>query len=319
VLAFWSFALPFVPALAADETGAARIGAAIHGQRATDALALLSYNVHGLARIFAKDNPRDRTPTIGWLARSYDVVLFQEDFEYHALLREQLEDHVGIRGTGVGFDPRRLVAKILAAPFTLLLPNFSPPYGAGVSTFLRKERFVRGDIDRRAFGICGQWLGGSADCWANKGILRVGVRLGSGDVIDVYNTHLESGSERESVEMRRQQLDILASLIESTSRDRAVIVAGDFNADPSRQGDRNVLFAFRTRLGLQDSGAGPELAAWRERNYILFRDGARTWIEVEAAGEAREFVSGQRALSDHPALFALLRLQSETAEEVITP
>ena len=44
-----------------------------------DTVSVLSYNVHGLFRLAAADNPRNRMPTIGWLASRYDVVLLQED------------------------------------------------------------------------------------------------------------------------------------------------------------------------------------------------------------------------------------------------
>jgi hypothetical protein len=100
----------------------------------------------------------------------------------------------------------------------------------------------------------------------------------------------------------------LTRVIEKHSGAGAVIVAGDFNVDYSRPYDRDIITAFRTRLGLRDSGAGPEIAVWRERDFILFRDGNGARISVLDAGEAREFVSGERALSDHPALYARMRL-----------
>ena len=39
-------------------------------------ISVLAYNIHGLFPWIAKDDPRDRMPTIGWLAHKYDVVGF---------------------------------------------------------------------------------------------------------------------------------------------------------------------------------------------------------------------------------------------------
>ena len=63
--------------------------------------------------------------------------------------------------------------------------------------------------------------------------------------------------------MRRLQLEILAEAIEEKSSRRAVIVLGDFNSSFARRGDREGIMGFRNRLGLLDSGAGPELPFWR--------------------------------------------------------
>ena len=68
-------------------------------------------------------------------------------------------------------------------------------------------------------------------------------------------------------------------------------------------------------MELQDSGAGPELSYWRERDYILHRDGTETALRVEQAGEALEFVDRDRALSDHPAIYARFRITLRTSAE----
>ena len=151
------------------------------------------------------------------------------------------------------------------------------------------------------------WIGQNGDCWARKGYLRVGMQTPEGAVIDVYNTHLEAGPEPQSIETRRLQLELLAEGIERKSTRRAVIVLGDFNSAFARPGDREVIMGFRQRLGLLETGAGPELPIWRERDFILYRNGALGTLSVEAAGEAQEFVSGGRALSDHPALIVRFR------------
>jgi len=284
----------------------APVGAA----RAESAISVLSYNVHGLSPLIARDNPRGRAEAIGSLATAYDVVLFQEDFEFHGVIRRRLEGSVGTAGNGVVLDPPRLLAKILVAPVAVLLPRFSPPYGAGLSTFVKSELAVPDDFDREPFGVCDGWLGARFDCWASKGYLRVGIRTPEGLLIDVYSTHLDAGRGERAVKTRRRQLRSLATAIERESADRAVIVGGDFNLVYDRPGDGELMAEFRERLNLRDSGAGPELSRWRQHDYILYRSGAHVQLSVEQAGEALEFVNGRRALSDHPAVYGRFRVSA---------
>jgi endonuclease/exonuclease/phosphatase family metal-dependent hydrolase len=239
-------------------------------------LSVLSYNVHGLFALIAKDDPRDRMPSIGWLSRRYDIILYQEDFEYHAELAEQLDQHAEFIGNRarVG-DARRVIAKIVSWPFTLLVPNFSPPYGSGVSTFVSDDLNVS-ESNADHYDDCHGWFGANGDCWAAKGYLRIRIETPSGATIDVYNTHLESGPSDESTVVRGKQLQSLAEAIERTSRGGAVIVAGDCNLAYIRPGDRKVFKKFRKRLGMSDSGAGPETPFWRERDFILYRSGSET-------------------------------------------
>jgi len=268
---------------------------------------LLSYNVHGLFRLAAKDSPRNRMPTIGWLANKYDVVLLQEDFEFPDVIEQQMERARRYAGNGIGADPLLLFLKILTLPLTLPIPRFSPPYGSGLSTYVPYGMAVPGASVRRPYNRCAGWFSSQNDCWARKGYLMVRLRAPDGAEVDVYNTHIESGSGRPSLDSRRHNFDTLAQGVERYSSGRAIVIAGDFNVDYSDPGDRDILKRFRSRLGLVDSSAAPKLAVWRERDFILFRDGDGATITIEDAGEATEFVSGNRALSDHPALYVRMR------------
>ncbi len=305
---------PTLPAPQGSEVVNVRLAEGNDRRHAPGLINVLSYNVHGLFRLAAKDAPRDRTHTIGWLANKYDVVLFQEDFEYHGILSQQMQGSVGVRGNGMGLDPRAVAVKVLLSPLAVFLPHFSPPYGAGVSIFVRSSLAIPDDVDREPYGVCGRWLGENGDCWANKGYLRVGIRTREGAEIDLYTTHLEAGSGEASVATRRAQLDILARAIETLSRDRPVIVGADFNADFKRPADRAAILEFRNLLGLRDSGAGPEVPFWRERDYILYRDAKKSELIIEGRGEAAEFVSRDRALSDHPGLYLRFHVQPRTSD-----
>jgi hypothetical protein len=270
---------------------------------------LLVYNVHGLFPLAAKDDPRNRMPTIGWLANRYPVVLFQEDFEYHHILGAQLEQSVGYRGNGMGWDPRRVLLKLLISPVAIFLPHFSPPYGAGVSTFAQRPIEI-GEVERVPYSRCNGWFGQNGDCWSRKGFLMTRLRLPGGAEVDVYNTHLEAGPTPRSVSVRSHQFSEIAEGIERLSPGRAVIAAGDFNVAFIRPGDRDMMMGFRERVRLDDTGAAPELPVWRERGFVLYRSGDATRLSVEASGEAQEFVNGSRALSDHAALWVRVRAEA---------
>lgn len=279
-------------------------------------ISVLSYNVHGISWVFAKDNPGLRSAAIGWLASSYDVVLLQEDFEYHDDIRKQMPGTEAFRGKGAGMDPRVILAKLILLPFNLLIPNLSMPYGSGLSAFVDTNTGTAVESTARAYGDCGGWVGQRLDCWARKGFLRVRVRTSESLEVDIYNTHFDAGGGGRSTRARQRQLAELAAAVEELSPGRAVIVAGDFNTSFVREEDRAAIHEFRKQLGLSDSGAGPELPQWRNRDFVLYRSAGGVNIEVEAAGEALQFVNAGRALSDHPALYARLRLDaSETEKE----
>jgi hypothetical protein len=223
-----------------------------------------------------------------------------------------MEGTIGVAGNGMAFDLRRLAAKILLAPLALVVPHFSVPYGAGLSTFVKSAFALPGGVSRAPFKVCAGWLGAALDCWASKGYLRVPIRTPEGVTVDVYSTHLDAGRGKRSIKARQRQLRILAGAIEQQSAGRAIIVGGDLNLAVERSGDRGAMTEFRERLHLHDSGAGPELPAWSQRDYILYRSGTQARISVEQAGEALEFVDGSRALSDHPAIYARFRVSNSS-------
>jgi hypothetical protein len=148
-------------------------------------------------------------------------------------------------------------------------------------------------------------------------------------VVDVYNTHLDAGNSRLDLEVRWSQIRELAHAVEGHSPD-AVIIAGDFNANLAG-GDRGDDFepvqGLLDELRLKDAAARPGAdSEWKTMDYILFRSGTHTRLELSESelarvegpeacgprgrrrGEDDCFVNPQgRALSDHPALFARFR------------
>jgi endonuclease/exonuclease/phosphatase family metal-dependent hydrolase len=270
---------------------------------------LLSYNVHGISWLFAKDNPQDRMITVGWLANRYDVVLLQEDFEYHDEIGKQMTGVTAVRGNGMRLDPRLVLTKVALLPFELLLPDFSFPYGSGLSAFVNKSAAKVVETRRYKFDDCSGWFDRSADCWATKGVLIVRLRFENGAEVDVYNTHLDAGQAPSAMDVRADQLSELIELVNRESAGRAVIVAGDFNTALDRMENVEAMRLFKQATGLVDAGAGPDLPQWVRRDFIFARDGDTVSLNLTASGEALEFVNRNRALSDHPAAYTRFEVQ----------
>jgi endonuclease/exonuclease/phosphatase family metal-dependent hydrolase len=272
---------------------------------------LLSYNVHGISWVFAKDNPQDRTITVGWLANRYDVVLLQEDFEYHDEIGKQMTGVAAVRGNRMRGDPRLVLTKLVLLPFQLLLPDFSFPYGSGLSAFVSRRAATVVETRRQRFKECSGWFDRSSDCWATKGVLLVRLRFANDAEIDVYTTHLDAGQSVAAIKVRENQLAELIDLVARESAGRAVIVAGDFNTALDRMENVEAMRVFKQETGLVDAGAGPDLPQWLRRDFIFMRDGDTVAVKLTASGEALEFVNRNRALSDHPAAYARFEVQGK--------
>ncbi len=291
---------PRIPSLAAI---AALAGLFAARASASDAEAVefsvLSYNTHGLPAWIARDDPVSRFPQIGRLANDYDVALIQEDFAHHERLLDGVRHPLVARGNG----PRAACLGWL-----WLLCGRS---GSGLTILAHVGAEDRLRLERQAYDHCAGWLGGANDCLASKGLLYARLALADGIAIDFYDTHLDAGDRTADRRARAAQLETLASAIEARSDAAAAIVAGDFNLAADEPADAALLRAFVERLALLDSGArfeDPE--RWRRQiDYVFYRSGGGVRLVAVAAGEAGEFVEGDRPLSDHPAIFARFRAQ----------
>lgn len=291
-------------------------------------LRVLSFNVKGLGARLGGGNQGKRNQRIAALLPRYDVVLLQEDFEYHHKLVARDAFAVVERGNGPRRDFRTRLASVLTAPLRWIRPlRFSAPYGSGLTTLARELPAV--EVTREMLPGCRGWYGDAADCWASKGFLRVRLRLPNGAEVDVYNLHLDAGSGRANRDVRRRQLRRLAARIRELSGERALIVGGDFN---SPYGDPDDLHApvppatgpewaqlrdeLVVPLRLVDSGARPvDRDARDQLDYLFFRGGDS--VRVESAAPAGEDAC-LRGLSDHPAIQATLRVWHDAPRAPLT-
>jgi hypothetical protein len=259
------------------------------GAASASTLRLVTYNTHGLPSWIAGDAPRQRFPIIGERLGAYPIALVQEDFFHHDLLESSVTHDVLVRGNE----------------------------DSGLTTLLGIPGAQVLETARIAYDSCEGWLGSAMDCWADKGFLRVRVRLASGAVLDVVNTHLEAGNGEADQAVRERQLGVLVQHLEAVSPDGALVVGGDLNLKWTVPHERALLESMMRALRLVDTGAEPALDSDFSRlDYLLYRNGANTRIEVQGAGMAKEFENGGAALSDHPALWATLRVVHHRVVEI---
>ena len=240
-------------------------------------LFLLTYNVAGLPQGISSSNPVKNIPLISPMLNAFDLVLVQEDFFYHTELSKDVT------------LPHRSVHQAKGS---------GGLFGDGLNRF---SRYPWRDFLRVPYEKCE-----GADCGANKGTSVALTSLAEGVEVDIYNTHLEAGSDPKSNEARENGVDILLSTIKSRSPGRALIVAGDFNLK-YKDGGHDVQMLNRL------TGAGLKLVCTTLKctddrvDRIFYRDSASlTWTPRQRQVEKRFVDSAGKDLSDHEALSARL-------------
>ncbi len=257
---------------------------------AAEELRFLTYNTHGLPALIARDDPEARFPVIGQMTQAYDVTLLQEDFAHHAGLREGAKQAVIERGNG----PED--------------PDCGLCTGSGL-TLLLGERVMLDALWNVPYQGCSGWLFGGADCWASKGFQLARLRTAEGALFYAVNTHLDAGLGDDDRAVRSRQLDQMRDRIQGFVGEAALVLVGDLNLNAARPADAALLEAFFEDLGLVDSGArAREGGPFQVLDYIAYRSGPATEITLVEAGEDETFVHEGEPLSDHPALFARLRV-----------
>ena len=180
-------------------------------------LSLLSYNVHGISSLIFHDvgpgDTRFRSASLGFLARDYDLVLLQEDFEYHDRIIEGPKVAYVQRGSG----PRWTMLPLRVLTLPLFWVPLNAPYGSGLTIAAPALRPVEvkrngkvkrtdGVLVRKGFADCHGWFRNSADCFSTKGLLGVRLSLRNGAEVDIYTTHLDAGDSKGDQKARRAQL-----------------------------------------------------------------------------------------------------------------
>jgi len=293
-------------------------------------LRVLSFNVKGLGGRLGGGNQDKRNQRIAALLPRYDVVLLQEDFEYHKKLVPRGVFDVVERGNGPRRDFNTTLAGLLTAPLRWVRAlRFNAPYGSGLTILARDLAAVEGEVTREMLPGCRGWYWDAADCWASKGFLRVRLQLPNGAEVDVYDLHLDAGHGAANRAVRQQQLRRLAHRMQELSGDRAIIVGGDFNSaygDPDNYSPpvapasgpewAQLRDELVVPVGLVDTGAHPpDLDTRDQLDYLFYRSG-RT-VRIAPAAPAGEDLC-LRGLSDHLAIQATLRVWNDAPRAPLT-
>jgi len=256
----------------------------------SEEIKILVYNTHGLPSAFAGDNPEERFPLIGEKTKNYQLSLLQEDFAHHELLLKNLnQESVVVRGN---------VNSKSLCPFCS---------GSGLTIISNLKKDWQLEINSEAFNSCSGWLGGLNDCLASKGFQLARMQTPSGKYVFILNTHLDAGRSTSDRKVRAEQLNHILVKLKQVISDEALIVAGDLNLRWNDSEDRVLLENFISDLSLTDSLREIQSAGgWPILDYILYRNGQTTSLQVLEVGEDPDFQYENGPLSDHPALFIKL-------------
>lgn len=202
-----------------------------YGVKKKGAFAAASYNVDGLPLLAANlDGPGSKgTKTISsrLAGDAWDIIAFQEDFAYDSELRGSMSNYT--------FGTYRGNVKSTSSNDT---------DGLGFATLSSTTSFS-GETFVKFNDAYGGIFDGANTC-IEKGFRYYTVTLKGGAEIDVYVTHMNSGSESGHISARQSQFKQLAQYIASNNYGNPVLVLGDFNARYTRD---NIQTYFHNNLG----------------------------------------------------------------------
>jgi endonuclease/exonuclease/phosphatase family metal-dependent hydrolase len=256
----------------------------------------LSYNVAGLPQGLSGSDPEINTPLIGPLLNGYDLTLLQETWKtpdpnplaplrvYHEILEAG------------ALHPFRSIA----APQPLNTNPFRPSaiLADGLNRF---SNFPFGEEIRTPWATC---VPSAADCLALKGFTVARTTLAPGVVVDIYDLHMEAGSDPEDDVARDQGITQLVESMNGYSAGMPVIVGGDFNLHTNTEPDGSQYARLLSEAGLTDACAATGCPQPGRIDKFAYRSGGAVTLEALSYRFATDvFVrNGNVPLSDHEAL-----------------
>lgn len=202
-----------------------------YGVKKKGTFAAASYNIDGLPLLAANlDGPGSNgTKTISsrLAGDAWDIIAFQEDFAYDSQLRGSMSNYTF--GTYRG---------------NVTSTSSNDTDGLGFATLSSTTSFS-GETFVKFNDAYGGIFDGANTC-IEKGFRYYCVTLSGGANIDVYVTHMNSGSDQGHKDARASQFQQLAQYIASIDNGNPVLVLGDFNARYTRD---NIQTNFHNNLG----------------------------------------------------------------------
>ncbi len=266
---------------------------------------LLSYNVAGLPPGMSESKPIRNMLRISPKLNAYDLVLVQEDFLFHRLLKL-------VARHPFQSEPQPL-SGIINKDFLSRVRGISVSDLGDLSDFLGSDRLTNDGLNRfsvfpftgfqrHPWVACNGLTEAANDCLAPKGFSYARHEIADSIFIDVYNVHGDAGRSPEDEEARRQQFRELATFIQERSAGLPVIVAGDTNLQTPVPADEEILqeFMAATGLALASRTLGNERGLPPDVDRIFYRGGDAVTLVPTVREIAEEFVDGDgNSLSDH--------------------
>ena len=180
-------------------------------------LKILSYNVflrpQGIISHFNinGDFKKSRLLTLANVIENYDIVLLQEIFDINLFISKKTK--------------LIKLAEKLGFKYNIYSNSLSiKPVDSGL-LILSKLPIV--DSDSVIYDSCFSY-----DMLSNKGILYAKVLLPNNHHLHIFNTHTQSGDDKNKHETKMKQLDFLVNYINSkVPTDESILIGGDLNLD----------------------------------------------------------------------------------------
>jgi len=246
----------------------------------------LAFNIAGIPFEYSGANATLHTPIISCYIKPFDMVNVQEDFNWHADLYNDCDNHLYRTATtgGIGI-------------------------GDGLNTL---SNFTWDDLDRVT------WTNrNGADALTPKGFSMVRARLAEGVYLDLYNLHAQSGTATADLADSESDVSQMLAYIEANSAGNAVMVVGDTNTRYTRAGQNMWEFLHHgfTDVWIQNVRNGeipaigaPLLCGTAETtsptcevtDKVLFRDNGYVGLQALQYVDRQDAVDASGvALSDH--------------------
>ena len=171
-------------------------------------LNIVNFNIHGFGKIISGFDIKNKINLIVENISDNDIILIQENWKYFNLIKNKLINHQLF--------------------FSLEKKNIFS-YPSGLLIGINDDINVI-DSEYIFYNDCSGIIFNGSDCLASKGFIFSRIRY-LDEIIDIYNTHLDSGHSKKDNKVRIKQLNSLKEYIINNSLNSNLIISGDFNMD----------------------------------------------------------------------------------------
>lgn len=197
-----------------------------------------SYNVDGLPSTYGGISDANTTAISNKLAsENWDMITFQENFAHNTQLTSALSSMYTFGTWRGSVGIAQLVSKADTDGLGFATLNSTTSFSG--------EKYIE-------FNDAYGGLTDGANTCVKKGFRYYLVTLPGGAQIDVYVTHMNSGSKEGHINARASQFQQLANYIVANMTTRPVVLMGDFNARYTRDDYTTNFFSIFGEAGLMD-------------------------------------------------------------------